>query len=464
MSTLPRVFLDVAIGTRAIGRIVIELRADVVPRTAENFRCLCTGERGGALTYKSSTFHRVIPNFMVQGGDFTRHDGTGGRSIYGETFADENFDLPHAGAGTVSMANAGANANGSQFFICTGDAKWLDGKHVVFGAVCEGMDVVRKMEACGTKGGKPRETIRVIDCGEIPRELIGEDELTEVGKEVLARAAAERKVANREARAVGEENPDQASARRLKEMKEAEAEAEAEALNAKAAAMEAQAHGNPAEGMSAKQRKLFELRLKLNEGRKLNQKAVVDEKKRVDAPEEYANAQKRKLKEAQNKSRADAMVKLGISPTAFHLTASVEQAERASKKGKKKHEYDPKDAGQYSANRQYANYERNNANITVDLEAYNAQKARVPDFYGSATSIHHEKNKPSREAIDRLATHVATVQRRQAAAHDKKTHAAKDVDGVNIRNERFNQLLAKSYDKYSKEIKANLERGTALPD
>merc|ERR1711915_295413 len=160
---LPKVYFEMTAGGEKLGKITMELRSDVVPKTAENFRQLCTGEAG--FGFKGSSFHRVIPQFMCQGGDFTNHNGTGGKSIYGAKFRDENFQLKHTGPGILSMANAGPNTNGSQFFITTVKTQWLDGRHVVFGKVIDGMDVVSKVEAVGSSAGTPQKAVVIHDSG-----------------------------------------------------------------------------------------------------------------------------------------------------------------------------------------------------------------------------------------------------------------------------------------------------------
>ncbi|KAJ8689293.1 Peptidyl-prolyl cis-trans isomerase-like 1 [Pleurotus ostreatus] len=170
-SNRPVVFMDINIGETPAGRMKMELFSDIVPKTAENFRQLCTGEfrvNSRPQGYKNATFHRVVPNFMCQGGDFMKGDGTGSFSIYGDKFPDENFIEKHTGPGLLSMANSGPNTNGCQFFITTAKCDFLDGKHVVFGRVIDGMLTLRKIENVPTgPNNRPKLVVKITECGEM---------------------------------------------------------------------------------------------------------------------------------------------------------------------------------------------------------------------------------------------------------------------------------------------------------
>ena len=167
-TTRPKVYFDVASSKKDLGRITFELYSDLNPITAENFRCLCTGEKGNGLHFKGSPFHRIIPEFMIQGGDITAGNGTGGKSIYGSKFKDENMNIKHNKEGLLSMANSGKNTNGSQFFITVVECPWLDGKHTVFGEVTEGYEkVVKTLESYGSESGTPKDKFYIKDCGQL---------------------------------------------------------------------------------------------------------------------------------------------------------------------------------------------------------------------------------------------------------------------------------------------------------
>ncbi|KAG2444869.1 hypothetical protein HXX76_001607 [Chlamydomonas incerta] len=547
----PRVWFDIQIGSEAAGRVVMELYADIVPKTAENFRALCTGEKGVGksgkrLHFRGCIFHRIIPEFMCQGGDFTASDGTGGESIYGAKFADEapGLALKHDKPGTLSMANAGPNTNGSQFFICTVATPWLNGKHVVFGRVVEGMTTVKRMEVVGQRSGKPSRRVIITDCGQLPSKLqmmlklkAEKEEAAKLksdpnelnpDQDSLARLKAlqqqtEQQQAAKKARkapagalgsiaasllGIGKEagsEPAAAGGGREKKGKARDASAEPEARQQQGEAEQEEEReerqqggagagpgpgseggaeegaggggglvegADPYEGLSAKQRKLMELRQRLQVCRKQNQGAVIAEKKRQKSPgaeaaaDDSASGQRRWHEEKQRK-KAEELSRLGLDPTQAHRLETAETAalkyEKRDKKG------GPTGWGVFAPENLYeAHLKRAEAGVAAaySVEDYEKAKAADPEFYRGADSLKYgQQPKLPAYNVDKM---VAELQERDRKKDEfsrrRRYNDGSDVDFINDRNAHFNKKIQRAFGQYTTEIKGNLERGTALPE
>ena len=484
----PRVWLEVEVGGRAVGRVVCELRADVVPKTAENFRALCTGERGVGrrgkpLHLKGCVFHRIIPGFMCQGGDFTRGDGTGGESVYGAKFADENFALKHTGPGILSMANSGPDTNGSQFFLCLESTPWLDGKHVVFGQVVSGKEVLKKMESAGTKSGKTKERVVVVDCGEeelpepaagtggaAPAEEFNPDAASL--KRLQSALNAERGGAGPPAAAPAPAKPlpFKTAQDELKELEEARGAPAPEGGVGKAAAAPAPRYepepeadaGQPSfEHLTGRARKLAELRAKMQDSRRQNQSAVLVEQKRQADP----TGGRKDSHQGWKKRGAAALEAHGLKETEGFMLQTQEDAEKGYKKKEKK----PAPFGWEVFNQKslYNAYKkRTNTAQHISMEEYEATKAAIPSFYRDADSLELGQAPPaSEEAINRMVGELEQHREKRAKFSRRRAHReGRDIDSINDRNAHFNRKIARQFDQYTGEIKANLERGTALPE
>ncbi|PNW88621.1 hypothetical protein CHLRE_01g037400v5 [Chlamydomonas reinhardtii] len=559
----PRVWFDIQIGSEAAGRVVMELYADIVPKTAENFRALCTGEKGVGksgkrLHFKGCVFHRIIPEFMCQGGDFTASDGTGGESIYGAKFADEapGLALKHDKPGILSMANAGANTNGSQFFICTVPTPWLNGKHVVFGRVVEGMTTVKRMEVVGQRSGKPSRKVIITDCGQLPSKLqmmlklkAEKEEAAKLksdpnelnpDQDSLARLKAlqqqtEQQQAAKKARkapagalgsiaasllGIGKEGaagseaaaaPAEGGEKRKRKARDASAEPEAEQQQQQQQQQggeememeqEERQHGgagagpgpgseggeeegaggagggvvvegaDPFAGLSAKQRKLMELRQRLQVCRKQNQGAVIAEKKRQKSPgaeaaaDDSASGQRRWHEEKQRK-RAEELARLGLDPTQAHRLETAETAalkyEKRDKKG------GPTGWGVFAPENLYqAHLKRAEAGVAAaySVEDYERAKAADPEFYRGADSLKYgQQPKLPAANVEKMVAELQERDRKKDEFSRRRAHNdGSDVDFINDRNAHFNKKIQRAFGQYTTEIKGNLERGTALPD
>eukprot|EP00892_Ulva_mutabilis_P009142 jgi/Ulvmu1/65/UM001_0068.1 len=507
----PKVFLDIGIAGESAGRIVAELRSDVVPRTVENFRCLCTGEKGMGTTgkqlhFKGSVFHRIIPKFMCQGGDFTAGNGTGGESIYGNTFDDENFKLKHDRAGVLSMANAGPDTNGSQFFLCTAAAPWLDGKHVVFGTVVEGMGVLKRMEAVGSKSGKTARRVTIRDCGQVESRLqralalaAEREELASFKRDPIAvdpdaEAAARLRALRGEpadaAEPVAADAGSSEDAGGVGEKRKREAAQQAQhAAEASRAAGEASKDGDEAApdghaaaegqpesargqwedelaGLPPRQRRLMELKRKGQRARKANETAAVSEAKRDRKGEPDPNLERKKWLDQQLKQKQAELESMGLSKSDVHLLESAGRAECGYAAGDK-----PPSAYGWEAHDpewEYGLYEKRAARVPYSA----AQRAAQADATAAAAAAGAPVGKggaivmkDTPEAVATLRREMLDMERRKASASRRRRFDPEaPVEGINSRNDHFVKKLDRLYGKHTAEIKANLERGTALPD
>ena len=490
-----RTFLEIAIGGTPVGRMVFQLYADETPRTCENFRALCTGEcgvskaSGKPLTLKGSSFHRVIKGFMAQGGDFTNHDGTGGESVYGGKFRDENFKRKFGGRGTLAMANAGPHTNGSQFFVTFKRTSHLNGKHVVFGRLVSGFEVLTAIGRVRTgTHDRPKRDVVIVDCGEeadpvaapsasgeneskisstpevkkatsddVPQQKDPEKERAAFLQEaVVKRAEAERQKRSRDAAIV--EKKTQGLSFPVPTMTnpsavyidEAARSAAQEKLDAK--------NGTRRSGgavqevpLDPRKRRLLEIRKKMAEGQALNRKEVMAEHERRQDPS-FEKRKKRMQSEKAYESKISDLAAAGIPESKMHL---VETAAAASRKYSKKRKKEQRADGVGDA----------------QLKAYKKRIAKLPKASSGGGRVqlsvnemaYGADNKVDPKAVERL---VSELKEKKAAnekwSRRRQKYEGDDITSINQRNERFNKKLSRELGEYTAEIRQNLERGTAL--
>lgn len=478
-----KVYFDIVIGTTAIGRVVFELFCDITPKTAENFRGLCTGEYGFGkfskkkLIYKGSRIHRIVEDQFIQGGDFIYGNGTGGESIYGETFKDENFQRRHACAGLLSMANKGRNTNSSQFLVTLKPCPHLDGKHVVFGQVIEGMDVIRQIAKVPTdRNERPKLKIIVFDCGDTDtrRQHLIEDPF----KETMEALYREREKAEK-VKVLGPEEAEEYKKQKKKSafnmIQEYSSGEDVDNINLsdaeKGIDLKDTGENNPNYDEEEEEeenendtlnliksklgdsglKKFIDLKSKINEVRNLNMKAVQDENIKSQDPE----WEKKKIKEEYNKNRIqinERMKELGIPEDKFYTLNSILKCESSNQRDMKKKKNATFGWDVFNTDTLYRAYKKRLKHMPFDKTLYEDQLSDPR----KATEVSDERKHLLNADIEQQQESRKKYSRRRAFYEDQ------DVNYINDRNMNFNKKLQRFFSKEAAEIKANLERGTAL--
>lgn len=467
----PRVYLDVSIGGRGGGRIVFELFYDLTPRTAENFRGLCTGEYGvgrttkKALCYEGCSFFRSNQQ-VLQSGDFQFNTGDGGESIYGGTFNDEDFSRRHTQPGILSMANKGRNSNGSQFFITLKRNARLDGRNLVVGQVVDGMDVIRAIGKVPTdRDEKPRVPIMIVGSGELGTKKANQADPSEMMSKQIAKLNEEAAPTE-----VSVNAAEKAKAILKGAQGGAAVEEEAGSSSTKQTREDAES-GAMAPPRNERERKLFELRLRMNQGRTKNSKEVVEEQKRNSDPD-YARKQaftRQKQREEEEKKLAeekgepeDPSAKPGAVPKGKdYMNDTLEQVEmREAKKGKK----NPGTFGWdvFNQDSLYNAHNKRLKHIGFDEKGYKEQQLALEPGQ-SASMVDGFGFVPTAEAKDRLRDAMDTMLAKKGEHSRRRMFIAdEDATYVNERNRHFNKKLQRAFGAYTEETRQNLERGTAL--
>jgi len=416
----------------------------------QNFRCLCTGEKGYGVTtrkklhYRQTIFHRVIKGFMAQGGDFSKADGTGGESIYGGTFSDENFLHRHFGPGMLSMANCGPHSNGSQFFITFRSTPHLNDKHVVFGRLVKNTELLRRIENVKTDASdRPLTDIVVAECGEVSK-----------ATPVAPKSADDDEID------LGVDSDDEEEGEEGKDGKETAKTASSVAGHDKKEDAEEDETIDVAEktkGMSARQKKFFEMRLKLNKSRRANRKEAAEEKRRFTGGAKVKAKEKNLERWKEYEKKKKELEEAGLDPDEFRVLNDTAAGHEAAEKKRKQKE------------KNKAPFGWNVFNQDSLYKAYTKRLAKVPkgrhndDELRDEHSLKWGSDAPPEYMIDHMVAEIEeTHARRKKFSRRRQHYNESDIDYINERNRVFNKKIKRAYDPYTVEIRQNLERGTAL--